>query len=119
MADSIPAMRWHIHLQSLPETKTTAYQQLLDETEDYAMTFKELFCAAAKDLASTVQEPLDAIGVLYDKIVDTGTVLPKIRTWQRNASVTSINMDIESGCRSFMTLGRGQVSRLETMSRDD
>ena len=107
-------MRWHIHLKSLPETQDTTDQHLLDEMQDYAMTFKELFCAAAQDLANTVQAPLDAIGVLYDKIVDTSTVLPKLRSWERNSSVTSIGADTEAGGggRNSMTLGRGQVGTL-------
>ena len=77
------------------------------------MTFKELFCVAVHNLASIVQEPLDAIGVLYDKIIDTGTVLPKYRSWSRTASVTSIHTDLESGPRRSVALGRGQVGLLD------
>lgn len=40
--------------------------------ENYTIVVKDLFCAAAADLADDFHIPLDQMGILYDDILDTG-----------------------------------------------
>ena len=80
-----------------------------DTTEDYSQIFKELFCVAAHDLASMLQEPLVNLGVLFEEIVSTGTLkkLPHGQ-WMPGSSQALEDGDIERGTR-VMTFGRGQL----------
>lgn len=45
-----------------------------DCTDEYSSLFKALFCVAAQDLANLMQQPLEKIGVLFEGVMDTGTV---------------------------------------------
>ena len=78
-----------------------------DGTEDYSQVFKELFCVAAQELASMIQEPLEKLGVLYDEIISTGTVKKRAHgnMFSRNWPAAE---DVERANR-VMTLGRGQL----------
>lgn len=40
--------------------------------EDYSIIFRELFCAAAAELAADLNQPLERMGVLFDEIIATG-----------------------------------------------
>ena len=73
------------------------------------MGFKKLFCVAAHELASMLQEPLEKIGVLFDEIVSTGTVkkMPHGQVMPRSSPAPD-NEDIERATR-VMTFGRGQL----------
>ncbi len=61
--------------QNRPGSHTTT---LPDDTSEisvnFARVFKELFCVAAQQLANTLHEPLEKIGVLFEEPMDTGTV---------------------------------------------
>ncbi|KAL9123871.1 MAG: hypothetical protein Q9217_006739 [Psora testacea] len=80
-------------------------------SDDYACAFKELFCVAASQLATTIQVPLEKLGVLFDQIMNTGTLkrtntirsmIPASRAGQQE------NAQAEQG-HAPMLLGRGQL----------
>ena len=48
--------------------------EVAEHSSDFVSIFKELFCVAASDLAAAIQEPLVNLGVLYDDIMETGTL---------------------------------------------
>ena len=76
--------------------------------EDYSQTFKELFCVAAQDLANSIQEPLEKLGVLYDEIMSTGTV--KKSTKAQAVIKANSNNDLERAILPRSTIfGRGQL----------
>ena len=76
--------------------------------EDYSQAFKELFCVAAQDLASSIQEPLEKLGVLYDEIMSTGT-LRKSTKAQVYIKARNDN-DLECAVLPRSTIfGRGQL----------
>ena len=125
IADLIPGMRTHLRLSnalnSAPQSPNDGRRDSADGTgEDYSQTFKELFCVAAQDLASSIQQPLEKLGVLYDEILSTGTVR-KSKKAQVVIKANS-NNDLERAILPRATIfGRGQllfmvrkVDKLET-----
>ncbi|KIW60259.1 hypothetical protein, variant 1 [Exophiala xenobiotica] len=88
--------------QYRPGSHTTT---LPDDTSEisvnFARVFKELFCVAAQQLANTLHEPLEKIGVLFEEPMDTGTVCcsPSTPTGMRKSSIfsSSTAVDVERG----------------------
>ena len=81
----------------------------IEHVEDYSLIFKESFCVAASDLAATMQEPIENIGVLYEDIMSTGTVRKNIKAKMFSKSrKLSRGNDVEKGM-GFVTFGRGQL----------
>ncbi len=78
----IPAIRGETRVHSSSQTSRpgTSSPELHDTEDDiedtggYSLLFKKLFLAAAGDLADMIQEPLDNIGVLFEDIMNTGTL---------------------------------------------
>jgi hypothetical protein len=106
-------MRTHLRSGSLAKYASPVAASIardnLDGIEDYAQIFKELFCIAAQDLALSLQEPLDKLGVLYDEIISTGTV--KRRQHGRTAGhlwPILKTLDLERADHT-MIFGRGQL----------
>ncbi|MCJ1414672.1 hypothetical protein MMC32_000999 [Xylographa parallela] len=125
VADLIPGMRIHLRSSSFAKRSrpgsATQTRDSPDGTEDYSQVFKELFCIAASDLATLLQEPLENLGVLYDEIVSTGTTKKSrsARVFSSSQTGTGSN-DIERA-PSRIIFGRGQllflvrrVDKLET-----
>lgn len=116
VADLIPGMRDHLRMQDQAEgaqSQSTDLQKeqesITDETSEYSTVFKELFCVAAQDLAERIQEPLETFGVLYDRILSTGTLRNrKFQLFSRSAPMIRSD-DVESGIRRQITFGRGQL----------
>ena len=105
-------MRTNTRSENFVDHSHCAKSEGVDVQNDYSLTFKQLFCVAALDLANTIQVPLENVGILYDRIVDTGTVGPKIKLFSSGNTGNSMQ-DVESGNSHGMTLGRGQVSGLD------
>ena len=113
VTDLIPGMRMHLRSSSFAKRSrpgsATQPRDSPDGTEDYSQVFKELFCIAASDLATMLQEPLENLGVLYDEIVSTGTTKKSRGARIFASSQTGIsNDDIESS-PSRIIFGRGQL----------
>ena len=88
------------------ETSGSSCGDSAEMTEDYASIFKQLFCVAVQDLAVSMQQRLEDAGILYDRIIDTGTVSPRMKVFRSN---TQPYQDRESGRSHISTLGRGQL----------
>ena len=77
--------------------------------EDYARTFKGLFCVAASDIAKLLQVPLGDVGLLHGSVVCTGT-LRGDRSWKNYRNLwrqTGID-HAEKGLSPYV-YGRGQL----------
>lgn len=83
MAELIPGIRAHLRAISIinrspseNNSKISEVKSLVtgDCTDEYSSLFKALFCVAAQDLANLMQQPLEKIGVLFEGVMDTGTV---------------------------------------------
>lgn len=90
---------------------------IAEGTEDYSLLFKELFCIAAQELATLIQQPLEKIGVLFEGIMATGTVRKPARKWIFNKVVAQNNLNdnvevhieaAEKG-KANIIFGRGQL----------
>lgn len=119
----IPSMRAHIqathrrYLQKLAQVETTA-EELEDKTnddddkedEDFGPTFKELFCVAAKNLADTIHEPLENLGILFEGILKTGTVEKRKKKWRFwRGKNSSDPLDAVELAKQQAPFGRGQL----------
>lgn len=108
-------MRNHLRTTSIGSksqitTNEKTRHNSIDETEDYSQTFKQLFCVAAYDLASMIQEPFDNIGVLYDEIMSTGTLRQSKRAQFLSKSAgRHVQGDLEQASGPTITFGRGQL----------
>lgn len=83
MAELIPDVRAHLRAISIINTSPPEKKNKISEmeslvtgdcTDEYSSLFKALFCVAAQDLANLMQQPLEKIGVLFEGVMDTGTV---------------------------------------------
>jgi hypothetical protein len=116
VTDLLPGMRNHLRAvgllrdrgimsrQSRPSTSGTA--SVADDTNmdcDYSVLFREYFCVAAEELATSLDVPLAKLGVLYNGILTTGN-LPNESRKQRRA-----RMDLESGQKYPSLFGNGQL----------
>ena len=116
VSDTIPYMRQHLRSEHFDDSRSPSVDgKPFEKNQDYSLTFKELFCIASHDLACTLDCALKDVGVLYDKIVDTGsiTIQPKSFTPAGTIKSTEDAKDLESQPHHGMTLGRGQVCQLE------
>jgi hypothetical protein len=116
IADLIPGMKTHIRAVTAAKGSQPGSQSSLQsynpthsdhEAEDYAFTFRELFCVSAVSLAGQVGRPLEKLGVLYDGILNTGVTIKSDRLFPKPDSATK---DAESGTSvPYTQYGRGQL----------
>lgn len=81
VSELIPKMKSHLAAERetvMPDSHSTNSQSSAvydaETYNDYELIFREQFCAAAQSLATSVHLPLEQLGVLYDKIIETGTL---------------------------------------------
>ena len=102
IANLVPAMREHLHRVGLRNRlgidfdENTAKDDGSISKADYSLKFRELFCAAAGELADDMGHPVDKLGKLFDEIVHSGKAPSKGKT-----------KDLEFGVKD--ALGKGQV----------
>ena len=113
VTDLIPYMRQHVRLENPDGHSPSVDETINGRQSDSSLTFKELFCLAAHDLAFALDFSLREAGVLYDKVLDTGSLTPHPKPFTAKMSTLksgSSNQDAEQLPYRPMTLGRGQVS---------
>lgn len=115
----IPSMRSHINQIGLRGILGTNDHNLLDDEgspiEHYTLVFRELFCIAAADLAASLHQPLEKIGILYDEMLATGKGVEETSTRnkrpgakaRKSAATTNSTDDLE--LESLGTSGKGQL----------
>lgn len=114
VADLIPKMKSHLGARrdvseedSRPASSGSSVHYDPDTYTDYSIIFRERFCTAAASLAASMHIPVERVGVLYDKIIETGTLQAEGKTGKRGTLHTS-REDIESALRHSV-FGRGQL----------
>lgn len=112
VSDLVPRMRRHLGTskecdwEELQGTSSTSSSLFSPETySNYTIIFRERFCIAAASLAASMNIPLERIGVLYDRIVETGT-LPSDKFTKRGSR--SNYEDVEAALYQSV-FGKGQV----------
>lgn len=107
-----------MHLRGVPQefdstrgnTRASAQFEVLDDSVDYSVIFRELFCLAAAEIADELKEPIEKLGVLYDRIVKTGTVSKGNSKGRMKVLSAGSYDDMELGCsRPPIVFGRGQM----------
>ena len=90
------------------KTKPTNWNSSVCEYEgdlDYSLLFRESFCVAASDIAQETQVPISNLGVLYDDIMQTGTISLEARA--KRTFTASSEPDLETG--EPISPGKGQL----------
>ena len=112
---TIPGIRGHLGLVDTAKAyRNAAFSSPIDESkeglDDYDTVFKQLFCVAANDLAHSIQEPLANLGILFDDVLETGTLPHKTSLRSSFGRRRRKSEHIESGTGSLpLTMGRGQL----------
>lgn len=108
----IPGMRYHLVTNEAVKKYVQNGRQEDPNTEgsdvDFGLIFKELFCVAAQELASHLNQPLEELGVLYDDIVITGTYKSGSNLVNMVRGMSGRPNDIERGPVA-PAVGKGQV----------
>ncbi|CAK4034166.1 hypothetical protein DOTSEDRAFT_88624 [Lecanosticta acicola] len=113
----IPKMKSHLHahredLDSGTRPNSSASSAIFDaETyNNFALVFQERFCTAAASMASSMNMPIERLGVLYDRVIDTGTLNRQDpccrRRWRRAKEPTPA--EVEAALRHHL-FGKGQL----------
>ena len=108
VTEVLPVIRIHINNNGLCSSDSRSISSA-SRDEDYARTFKELFCVAASDIANLLQVPLGDVGLLHGSVMCTGT-LTKDRIWKNYWSLWKQNrIDHAEKGLSPTLFGRGQL----------
>lgn len=82
--------------------------------DDYSRLFRESFCVAASDLAAELRNELEDMGILYEKVMMTGTIMERIAQ-ERNEFMRALGLrretkqnDLES-VTGLNVFGKGQL----------
>lgn len=116
VSDLVPKMKSHLIAQrensdlgSRPESPASGTVYHPSTYSDYSVVFRERFCVAAANLASNLHVPLEKLGVLYDRIIETAT-LPDSHPMLRAPRPSSKQQDIELGTNlRKLVFGKGQI----------
>lgn len=116
VSDLVPKMKSHLIAQrenndfgSRPDSPASSTVYHPSTYNDYSVLFRERFCVAAAYLASSLHTPLEKLGVLYDRIIETAT-LPDTQPTLRPARSSSKQEDIEMGTDlRKLVFGKGQI----------
>jgi NO-binding membrane sensor protein with MHYT domain len=116
VSDIVPKMKSHLIAQrentdlgSRPESPASSTVYDPSTYTDYSIIFRERFCVAAANLASNLHVPLEKLGVLYDRIIETAT-LPESHLTMRSAKTSTKQEDIELGTNlRKLVFGKGQI----------
>jgi len=121
IVDLIPAMRDHLtatgdlHAHQVMRSSSLAESTDSDDISDgYSLTFRQLFCVAAHDIAKSLDTRLQDLGSLYEDILTTGTLLTRpflggTQGTKTNLSDTAPPKDIEAKAESPILFGTGQL----------
>ena len=108
----IPGMRHHLvtdeAIKKYVQNGRQEEQNIEDSEIDFELIFKELFCVAAQELASHLNQPLEDMGELYDDIVITGTYNARSNLVNMVRGMSTRPNDLERG-PVVPAVGKGQV----------
>lgn len=116
VSELIPKMKTHLGAakadggeESRPVSSSSSATFEPETYSDYSVVFRERFCTAAASLAAAMHLPVEKIGVLYDRIVETGTLKPEDKVGRRRTLPTDkIVRDVEAGL-TLNLFGKGQL----------
>lgn len=82
VSELVPKMKSHLSAQkesvmadeSYPGSSQASAIYDAETYNNYEILFRERFCTAARSLATMMHMPIEQIGVLYDQVIETGTL---------------------------------------------
>ncbi|TKA27206.1 hypothetical protein B0A50_04543 [Salinomyces thailandicus] len=125
VTDLIPRMKSHLaalrqdsESDSRPTSSASSANYDPETYSDYSIIFRERFCSAAASLAGAMHIAVEHTGVLYDEVIETGTLKPEDRVNRATLQVDKLN-EVESG-QSLNLFGKGQLMFLtRQLSHED
>lgn len=116
--DLIPKMRSHLGAQRdgddenddshIASSQSSAIYDA-ETYRDYEVIFRERFCVAAASIAASMHLPMNKLGVIYDRIIETGTLSSDEKTSKRGLlSRRNSIADVEAALRQSL-FGKGQL----------
>lgn len=115
VSELVPRMRSHLAAEkestANAPTVTSSRSSAMYDAEtyhNYELIFQERFCTAASSLAQSIHLPLENLGVLYDKVVETGTLRIEVKKKRSNLSEDRAIAEIEAALHVSL-FGKGQV----------
>lgn len=113
----LPKMKSHLHARkedvevgSRPNSSTSSAMYDSETYNDFAFLFQERFCTAAASMALSMNLPIENLGVLYDNVIETGTLNRHDpcckQRWKRAKEPTPA--ELEAVLRRHL-FGKGQV----------
>lgn len=114
IADLIQDMRTHIYQAGIRRHRFSDSENLLSNEgipiKEYSLVIKELFCIASADLASDLRQPLEAMGILYDEIVNTDRLPKKVQQdFDCRPKFSGSMVDLENDISLRRVSGKGQI----------
>ncbi|EME44484.1 hypothetical protein DOTSEDRAFT_88624 [Dothistroma septosporum NZE10] len=111
----IPKMRSHLNAQKVselgecPSSSQASSIYDIGTYSNYELLFEERFCTAAASIAVSLNVPIEQLGVLYDQIIQTGTMETEDKTSKRKSqSHEPTPMQLEAALRMSI-FGKGLV----------
>lgn len=107
--DLVPSMKYHLLSTGLRNRFGAESDFMNDEgtpVKDYHLIFRELFCAAASDLADDLHIPMERLGIIFDNIISTDQK-PKQNRFMAEKRTSSV--DLEKEGLELEAIGKGQL----------
>lgn len=116
VSELVPHMKSHLAAQkestATAPTVTSSRSSAMYDAEtyhNYALIFQERFCTAASSLAQSIHLPLEHLGVLYDKVIETGTLRADAKKPFGTLAVEKRTMAEIEAALHLSLFGKGQV----------
>ncbi|OQN99051.1 hypothetical protein B0A48_14912 [Cryoendolithus antarcticus] len=115
VSDLVPRMQTHLLARRAPaedeshpssSSSSTVYDP--STSSDHSVVFRERFCVAASNLAASMHASLENVGILYDRIIETGTLSDDVATRRITRTANKSTNELELGVRKVI-MGKGQV----------
>lgn len=115
VSELIPKMKSHLvaHRADSDDSKPVSMQSSvtrdIETYSDYSIVFRERFCTAAASLASAMHLPVERVGVLYDQIIETGTIKYDEKAAKRSTVQLDQKLSDMESARPMNIFGKGQL----------
>ena len=110
VSEFIPKMKSHINAlradgseDTRPGSPASSVQFDSETYRDYAVIFRERFCVAAANLAASMNTSVALIGVLFDKIIDTGLLVAQDGARHGDLEMATLSEVYGTGQLLFLT----------------
>lgn len=115
VSELVPRMKSHLAAEKESTTGDvkviSSHASAIYDAETYSnyeLIFCERFCTAASSLATSMGLPIEQLGVLYDKVIETGTLRVEAKEKRCASSEDKTLAEVEAALRLNL-FGKGQL----------